>query len=187
VASMKLKDVPNAICILRIVMVVVLWGIALAGWRRLFAPLLAFTYLTDVVDGYIARRYHVESALGAKLDTIADNLVAISLLGWVYFFLPRLLEEQWPIIGAILVAFIGSIALQYVRFRRRVPLHLYSNKLSAWTLALFLMHALLFGSNLWFFYVAAAVVGYSLLEEIVLVSTRTDLDETVKSMFSRRA
>jgi len=184
---MKLKDAPNAICILRIAMVVVLWGVALAGWRRLFVPLLAFTYLTDLVDGYIARRYQVESTLGAKLDTIADNLVAISMLGWVYFFLPRLLQEHWPIIGAILAAFIGSIVLQYARFRRRVPLHLYSNKLSAWTLALFLMHALLFGPNVWSFYLTAGVVGYSLIEEIVLVSTRRDLDEDVKSMFSRRA
>ena len=183
---MKLKHVPNAICILRIAMVPVLWVVAVLGMRLTFVVLLAFTYSTDAIDGCIARRYHLESRLGAWLDTVADNSVTISMIGWVYFLLPELYLKHGLLIGLLVAGFLGSIALQYIRFGKRVPLHLYSNKGSAWLLGLFLVHAFLFHPNVPFMYITAAGVGYSLIEEIALLSTTRDLDENVRTAFSRR-
>ena len=156
---MKLKHVPNAISVVRIGMIGVLWVVALQERRLLFVILLAFTFLTDTVDGYLARKYRLESAFGAKLDTIADNLVAISVLGWVYVLRPQLYQQFGVLIGLLVLGFAASIALQFIRFGRRVPLHLYSNKLGGWVLPLFLLHAFLFEPSRPFAYVAAAVVG----------------------------
>lgn len=40
---------------------------------------MAFS-LTDFFDGFLARRYHLESALGAMLDPIADKFLFYSVL-----------------------------------------------------------------------------------------------------------
>ena len=183
---MRFKHVPNALCLVRICTVPVLWVLAVREMRVAFVALLAFAYLTDAIDGAIARRFHLESHFGAWLDTIADNSVTISMIGWVYVLLPALYREHGALIGFLVVGFLGSIALQYLRFGRRVPLHLYSNKISAWFAGLFLVHAFLFGPNDLFLYVAAAIVGFSLVEEIALLASRRDLDENVRSAFSRR-
>ena len=43
--------------------------------------------LTDYFDGYLARKYSIESKLGAFLDLIADKILVIAILVWLVFFL----------------------------------------------------------------------------------------------------
>ena len=40
---------------------------------------LALAAFTDWLDGYIARRYHQQTALGALLDPLADKLLMVSI------------------------------------------------------------------------------------------------------------
>jgi len=46
----------------------------------LAASLFALAAATDFLDGYLARRWHVESVLGAFLDTTADKLLVTGTL-----------------------------------------------------------------------------------------------------------
>ncbi len=184
---MKLKHAPNALCLLRIALVGVLWVLALVHREpRTFGIVLACAYFTDAIDGYLARKYHLETSWGAWIDSVADNLLALSLLPWVWLLLPDLLTQNWPLIGLVLGGFAVSLSVQLVRFRRLIPLHLYSNKVGMWLIALFLVHAFLFGPNRRFMYVTAAALGFSLIEGIALMLTRRDVDETVRSAFERR-
>jgi CDP-diacylglycerol--glycerol-3-phosphate 3-phosphatidyltransferase len=60
---------------------------------------LALAAFTDWLDGYIARRYHQQTALGALLDPLADKLLMVSIFtvtwhtysdlipGWFIIFL----------------------------------------------------------------------------------------------------
>lgn len=83
---MRASSLPNIISTLRILLVppVVLtmleqrWGIAL--------PLFLIAGLSDGLDGFLARRYHWTSRLGAILDPIGDKLLMVSsylVLGWL--------------------------------------------------------------------------------------------------------
>ena len=40
---------------------------------------------TDALDGYLARKYAIESELGAFLDLIADKILVIAILVWLVF------------------------------------------------------------------------------------------------------
>lgn len=44
------------------------------------ASLFGLASLTDFFDGWIARRYHVESVLGKLLDPVADKLLVVSAM-----------------------------------------------------------------------------------------------------------
>lgn len=83
---MKARDLPNLICVLRILLVppIVVWLL-----RGEFATvLLLFTLagLSDGLDGFLARRYGWRSRLGAILDPLADKLLMVctyATLGWL--------------------------------------------------------------------------------------------------------
>lgn len=72
---MSLRWLPNAISIMRILLVVpILW---LAASDR-YAPavtLFVVAALSDGVDGYLANRFDWHSRLGALLDPVADKLL----------------------------------------------------------------------------------------------------------------
>ena len=94
---MKLKHVPNALCVVRLLMIPVLWVLAL--WmpqaRILFVVLLAFAFLTDWVDGILCRRYNLQTAFGAKFDRVSDDLLTLNTVAWMYILRPELFREYW--------------------------------------------------------------------------------------------
>jgi cardiolipin synthase len=78
------RNVPNALSFLRLAMVPVFLYLILTnhgGWAIL---LLAISSLTDLLDGYIARKYNQVTRLGQLLDPFADRLyIFTTLIGLV--------------------------------------------------------------------------------------------------------
>lgn len=83
---MKYKDIPNLICVIRILLVFPVIFFILDGnylWA-LFIFLLAG--VSDGIDGFLAKHYHWQSRLGSILDPLADKLLLVSTyvsIAWV--------------------------------------------------------------------------------------------------------
>jgi CDP-diacylglycerol--glycerol-3-phosphate 3-phosphatidyltransferase len=70
--------VPNALTIMRFCLIpvfVVLLLTSDGGYSWPAAIIFAIAGVTDQVDGYLARRWHVESAFGKFADPLADRLM----------------------------------------------------------------------------------------------------------------
>ena len=86
VVSAPLAQLPNALTVLRLVAIpvfVVLLYRADGQGSWFLAGLFAAAAFTDQVDGFLARRWHVESEFGRFADPLADRLmidVAVLLL-----------------------------------------------------------------------------------------------------------
>jgi phosphatidylglycerophosphate synthase len=84
--SAPLAQLPNALTVARLVVIPVYAGLVLtADGGRSWAAALLFggAAITDQVDGFLARRWHVESAFGKIADPLADRVlidVAVVLL-----------------------------------------------------------------------------------------------------------
>ncbi len=68
--------IPNAITILRILLVPPFVIVLLRGQYGGALGIFALAAISDAVDGYIARRYLQKSRIGAFLDPLADKLLA---------------------------------------------------------------------------------------------------------------
>lgn len=72
---MRARDIPNLLCVLRIVLTVpVAWAI-LDGRYPLALVLFFIAGLTDGLDGFLAKRFSWQSRLGGLLDPAADKLL----------------------------------------------------------------------------------------------------------------
>lgn len=72
---------PNLITLARLVLVPVMAWLLLDG--RYAAALVVFVSaaVSDVLDGYLARRFHQQSYIGAVLDPAADKLMVLTTAG----------------------------------------------------------------------------------------------------------
>ena len=72
-------SIPNLISLGRIILVpVVVWTIILGEMRASFCLFLA-AGISDAVDGFLAKRFHMASELGAYLDPLADKALIVSI------------------------------------------------------------------------------------------------------------
>jgi len=127
------KHLPNIISALRIVGSVGLLFCNVAGWQ--FWTLYVFCGLSDMVDGWLARRLHAESKTGSILDSIADLLFvaccAIQLL-------PTMSIPSWLWIwaGIILIIKIVNQIIALTRIKQFCLPHTIANKLTGFLLFL---------------------------------------------------
>lgn len=75
----RVFSIPNMMSMFRIVLIP-LFSSALARERTSAAvALIALSAATDVIDGWVARRFHMVTQLGKVLDPIADKLTLLAL------------------------------------------------------------------------------------------------------------
>ncbi|MDP4109876.1 MAG: CDP-alcohol phosphatidyltransferase family protein [Bacillota bacterium] len=76
-------NVPNALSALRIVLVPAFIAVFLSDGSNAYplaVLIFLFAGLTDILDGIIARRFHLITRLGRILDPLADKLMILSAL-----------------------------------------------------------------------------------------------------------
>jgi cardiolipin synthase len=108
----KLKYIPNMICIGRIILVApIVW--ALLDERYGLALLLSvIAGLSDALDGYLARRFDWRTRLGGLLDPAADKLlmsasfVTLTWMGWVPLWFAAI------VVGRDIIIITGTIVYQ---------------------------------------------------------------------------
>lgn len=82
----RLRNIPNTLTILRVILIpfYILFFYLTSSWSNLVAAsIFVVAALTDLLDGYLARKLNVCSKFGAFLDPVADKImvcVALVLL-----------------------------------------------------------------------------------------------------------
>ncbi len=75
---MSLRFLPNAICILRILLVAPLVAAIVDGRYATALVLIVIAGLSDGLDGFLAKRFDWRTRLGGLLDPAADKLLLVS-------------------------------------------------------------------------------------------------------------
>ncbi len=116
-------NIPNLISLFRLLLIpVFIYSFATGtGHDRIIYPIIIFIIsgFSDILDGYIARKFHMETKLGAVLDPLADKLMLITaLLCFTYYkFIP-----VWIVLLVILKEGL-MIAGGFVAYRRGIVNH----------------------------------------------------------------
>lgn len=88
----KIITIPNLLSLFRLLLVpVLIWSYCVkkdytgTGW------ILLLSGVTDIADGFIARRFHMISNLGKILDPIADKLTQVTTLFCLFTRFPHMM------------------------------------------------------------------------------------------------
>ena len=103
-----MKQIPNLLSALRIALCLPL--LLVDAMTMPFWTLYLIAGLTDMLDGFLARRWGVESKFGARLDSMAD-FVFVLAVGYKLFPWLKLPAALWMMIGLIALAPQPSIAM----------------------------------------------------------------------------
>ena len=88
----KILTIPNVLSFFRLALIpVIIWLYIAKGEYVLTAGLIVLSGATDVIDGFIARRFNMVSALGKALDPVADKLTQCAMLICLVFRFPLML------------------------------------------------------------------------------------------------
>jgi cardiolipin synthase len=130
---------------LRLLLLPALWLAALLGYGRLVGIGLLLAGATDFLDGYLARRLGQATTAGARLDTIADNLLLLSAMAWIELLHPEIARDNTALIAATFALYLASIVVSLIKFRQLGNLHLYSSKVAGGFLYTFAVVTLVTG------------------------------------------
>ena len=126
----KIKQIPNILSASRIALCLSLLlvdAVTVPFWM-----LYLIAGLTDMLDGFLAWRWGVESKFGAKLDSLAD-FVFVLTVGYKLFPWLKLPATLWMMIGLIALVKAANAVSAYI-VRHCQFLHTKANKLTGFLL-----------------------------------------------------
>jgi phosphatidylglycerophosphate synthase len=187
VLARNLRTIPNQLTMLRLLMVPVLWGLAIMGKPVWVGVGVAIAATTDMLDGYLSRKWNQTSAFGSRMDSVADHLLAISTALWLALLRPHFFHEQkWTMIAwAAFALFV--LAVSWLKFRRFVDLHLYTSKAAVILAFLFGIPLLVLGDyHPAHFYLTWGVCLLAAAEALWVILTRDRVDEHIGTVLVPR-
>ena len=110
------RGVPNAVSITRLCAATVLIAAVTLHRGQIFIWLLLGCLLSDVLDGLIARTFHLSSKLGASLDSIADLVTMFSGALGILVFQKQFVREHYTGLMAVLAFYFAELIASLWRY-----------------------------------------------------------------------
>jgi len=172
-----MKKVPNILSSARIVLAFFLLVVKPLGIQ--FFTIYIACGLTDLADGFLARRFKASSALGSRLDSIGDVVLTLITLSII---LPIVQLPIWMLVWLFLILSLRlvTVGVTYYRFRKIALLHTTANRLVALVLYL-LPFSLLFSNTLPVPLTLFVVASFAAIEELLINARASTLNPDVKS------
>jgi len=130
-SSTNLYSIPNILSLLRLALVPVLVALASAQQGDIFLLVLAVSLISDVLDGYLARKLNLASELGAKLDSWGDILTYAAMILGLHLIWPTIFDQQAEYLFAAMMSFILPTLLAFRKFGAYPSYHTWGAKLAA--------------------------------------------------------
>lgn len=137
--------------------------------------------ITDILDGYIARKTNNMTAFGEKLDSLADFILVIIL---IYRIFPLIEIPSWLILWIFVIAAIRFISMLvvYFKFKTLGMLHTYLNKFTGFSLLLGIFLIPVVHMNI--LGVVLCIIGtVSAIEELIIHLSSKVYEADLKSIF----
>lgn len=180
-----LLTIPNALSALRLVLAPVLVWLAWTGQHTAFLVTLSVSLLSDLTDGWFARRFDQATHLGTLLDSYGDlaTYMTVPLCAW--WLWPDLLRQEAWYVAAVVAAYVFPIVLGYLKYGRLTAYHTYGAKLSAVVVGASAL-VLFAGGPPWPFRIAAWILVLAELEEIAITTILPEWRANVPSILHAR-
>jgi CDP-diacylglycerol--glycerol-3-phosphate 3-phosphatidyltransferase len=174
----------NGITLYRLLAAPFLLYLIFNGYIGWFKWLLAASFFTDAIDGFLARKYRVTSIMGARLDSIGDDLTVIAGVIGLIVLRTEFIKKEIVWLALISALFLIQLISALVRYGTVTTYHTWLAKLAAICQGVFLILAFFMAEpNRVLFHIAVIITALDLLEEIVLTLLLRKWKANVKGLY----
>ena len=184
-----LKTIPNMLSISRLILIP---AMLIPAYYIQDEPQARFVFLimfiiigvTDKLDGTLARYLNQTTALGAKLDTIADMVFYPLIALWLYRFESGVVGEWWNLVYFLLALYFFKMVTGKIKFGYVPAFHTIGAKTFSASLYFFMIASILDPVLAKSIFPVLCIIGYiNQLEETYILLTRDSVDENIRSVF----
>lgn len=137
--------------------------------KLIFTWFLLISYLTDAIDGYLARKLKITSPRGSQLDSFGDQItLLVGLIGLLYFE-TEFIKTNLLLILIALIPYLLQMIIAYLKYGKATAFHTYLAKLSAVLQSVFILWSLFFSPQDALFYIMIIIGLLETFEEIALI------------------
>src|SRR5665647_142124 len=171
--------IPNVITSYRLFMAPIILYFIISGQENLFAIFLVINLLTDAIDGYIARRFKMETEIGARLDAVADYFTYI--LVFIGLFVFKLDDLSPYLVSAIIFIsmLVLTVIVSLIKFRKFHSYHTIIEKSGGYVQAVFFICLFSIGliAPLYYFMIVFGILGAieTIVIDILIPEMRSDI------------
>lgn len=173
---------PNLLTGFRFVAAPVLLWLAWHGYPVAFMGLLAFTFLTDLLDGMAARLTGQVTQFGAALDSWADVIIYLTIALCSWWLWPEVVSRELFYVILIVASCLLPALAGMLKFGQFTSYHTWVVKIAAVAMGLTL-YILFLGGPTWPFRVAAVLCILAAIEEIVITWLLPEPESNLRSVW----
>ena len=126
-----IANLPNLLSCFRFIAAPLLLGLGWHGYPRAYVAVLLLSFVSDALDGFLARWFHQESELGSMLDTAADVVIYITIPISAWWLWPELLRQEAPFVTLVIASYSVPALFGLLKFRSLTSYHTWAVKLAA--------------------------------------------------------
>ncbi|MGQ0594344.1 MAG: CDP-alcohol phosphatidyltransferase family protein [Gammaproteobacteria bacterium] len=177
-----IANLPNLLSCFRFIAAPWLLYLAWNGYPRAYVAVLVLSFLSDALDGFLARWFHQESELGAMLDTAADVIIYITIPVSAWWLWPALLRQEAPFVALVIASYSVPALVGLLKFRSLTSYHTWAVKVAAAAAggAALVMFA---GGPTWPFRLATPLCVLAALEQIAITLVLPESWSDVRSLW----
>lgn len=175
--------IPNILSAYRIFVFPLVLYFVIGNHEQLFVIFLIISLITDILDGLIARLFHMQTELGARLDSLADiGTYILAILGIIQFKLPDFSPHLLSF-GIFIGLFLLANLISLLKFKRLPSFHLYSWKIGGYIQGLFFFvtFALGFVPPFYYFMIIWGILAFT--EHIVIQLIIPEMKSNQKGLY----
>ena len=177
-----LLTLPNILTCFRFVAAPPLLWLAWEGFGNTFLWLLAFTFLTDILDGLAARLLKQESELGALLDSSGDLLIYTIMAISIWWLWPDIVQRELTMIILATLSFVTPVLVGIIKFHSFTSYHTWLVKIAVVGIGAAFFILFIFDIT-WPFQLATLLCILAATEEIAITLYLTEKRSNIRSFW----
>ncbi len=176
-------NLPNLLSVYRLLAAPLLIFFMLRNQEKTFAAFLLLSLITDIADGYFARKENMVTRLGASLDSIGDLITLLISVYAAWHFHKGFILDYRILILIVLGASILQVIFAIIRYGKPSSFHTYLAKAAFIAQGIFLLTMFFYEPLPWLFYIAMVISLAEVIEELILVYLLDEWRTDVKGLY----
>lgn len=137
--------------------------------RWVFTWFLLFSFMSDAIDGFLARKLKISSERGSQLDSLGDQITLVIGVIGLWVFEKTFIQENLALIVLAFIPYFAQLLIAFKKYGKATAFHTYLAKISAMVQSVFIIWTLFFGPVDGLFHTMIVIGILETLEEITLI------------------